>query len=30
MFSLIAWIISGAVVGVIARFVMPGPDRTRP
>ncbi|CAN5752894.1 GlsB/YeaQ/YmgE family stress response membrane protein [soil metagenome] len=26
MFSLIGWIIFGAVVGVIARFLMPGRD----
>lgn len=26
MFSIIGWIIFGAVVGVIARFVMPGRD----
>jgi uncharacterized membrane protein YeaQ/YmgE (transglycosylase-associated protein family) len=26
MFSLIGWIIFGAIVGVIARFLMPGRD----
>jgi uncharacterized membrane protein YeaQ/YmgE (transglycosylase-associated protein family) len=26
MFSLIGWIIFGAVVGIIARFIMPGRD----